>query len=156
MQRIRYEALDSAVVSALRAGGRDAYGCLPERVRAEGTGNPCRHCLGFVPEGAEMLILAHRPFCAVQPYAETGPIFLCAGDCARWSGSGVPPILTTSVDYLLKGYCARERIVYGTGRVTLREDVADYAASLLARADIAFVDVRSARNNCFQCRILRG
>ncbi len=156
MQPIRFSALNSDLVASLRAGGPDANGMPPERTTATGKGNPCRHCLSNIAEGAGMLILAHRPFGALQPYAETGPIFLCADDCNRWSGPGLPPILTTSVDYLLKGYSAQERIVYGTGRVVPRDELADYAASLLARPDIAFVDVRSARNNCYQCRILRS
>ena len=156
MPQIRYQPLATEAVRALRAGGPDAYGNPPERVLATGSGNPCRHCLDFVPEGAEMLILAHRPFDRLQPYAETGPIFLCAGECAAWSGAGVPPILQTSPDFLLKGYTAEARISYGTGRVVARTEVADYAASLLERADIAFVDVRSARNNCFQLRITRA
>ncbi|MEC8197925.1 MAG: DUF1203 domain-containing protein, partial [Pseudomonadota bacterium] len=46
-----------------------------------------------------------------------------------------------------------ERIVYGTGQVTPTSDIAPYAETLLARADIAFVDVRSASNNCFLCRV---
>ena len=66
------------------------------------------------------------------------------------------PILTSSPDYLLKGYSAAERIVYGTGRVVAAGDIVDYAGRLLARDDISFVDVRSARNNCFQCRIVRS
>ncbi|MBL4918015.1 DUF1203 domain-containing protein [Szabonella alba] len=156
MQTIRFSALDSDLVAGLRAGRPDAYGMRAERARATGRGNPCRHCLSDIADGRDMLILAHRPFGALQPYAETGPIFLCAAACPRWSGTGLPPILTTSVDYLLKAYCGRERIVYGTGRVVPRAELAEYAASLLARPEIAFVDVRSARNNCFQCRILRG
>ncbi len=137
-------------------GGTDAYGCLPERTVSDGPGNPCRCCLDFVPEGAGMLILAYRPFDAAQPYAETGPIFLCADDCAPWSGEGVLPILASSPDYLLKGYTAEQRIRYGTGKVVTREAAPDYAAALLERGDIDFVDVRSARNNCFQLRIRRG
>lgn len=155
MPQLKILPLPSDQVRALRAGAPDAYGNPPERVRAAGTGNPCRHCLDFVPEGAEMLILAHRPFDALHPYAETGPIFLCA-DCAPWSGEGLPPILTTSPDYLLKGYTADQRIRYGTGRVTPQAEVASYAAALLSRPEIAFVDIRSARNNCYQLRITRG
>ena len=103
-----------------------------------------------------MLVLAYRPFDALQPYAETGPIFLCADDCAGWSGPGVPPILTSSPDYLLKGYSEDQRIVYGTGKVVAKGEVEAYAAALLDRDGIAFVDVRSARNNCFQVRIVRS
>ncbi|MBE9637700.1 DUF1203 domain-containing protein [Salipiger mangrovisoli] len=155
MAKITFLPLPDETVARLRNGGPDAYGQAPERVRSEGGGNPCRHCLDFVPEGAEMLILAFRPFGAPQPYAETGPIFLCAGECASWGGAGVPPILTSSPDYLLKGYTADERILYGTGKVVPRDEVECYAAALLDRPEIAFVDVRSARNNCFQTRIVR-
>ncbi|HPE25863.1 MAG: DUF1203 domain-containing protein [Rhodobacteraceae bacterium] len=153
--QIRFQPLDSETVRALRAGWPDAHGQPAERVRAEGGGNPCRHCLDFVPDGAEMLVCAHRPFPAPQPYAETGPIFLCAAACAPWAGQGVPPILRSGPDYLLKGYDARHRIVYGTGGVVAAAKVAARAEDLLARPEIAFVDVRSARNNCFQARIRR-
>jgi hypothetical protein len=115
---------------------------------------PCRHCLRDVPAGRPYLILAHRPFAARHPYAETGPVFLCADPCDSFSDKGLPPILHTSPSYLLKGYDRAERIVYGTGRVTPRAELAVYAALLLARPAVAFVDVRSARNGCFQCRLV--
>lgn len=155
MAKIKYIPMPSDVVRALRSGGPDAYGRVPERVRSDGAGNPCRHCLDFVAEGADMLILAHRPFDDLQPYAETGPIFLCADDCKAWSGDGVPPILASSPDYLLKGYTADQRIRYGTGKVVSQGEISAYAAELLDRDEISFVDVRSARNNCFQLRIVR-
>ena len=100
-----------------------------------------------------MLILAARPFPEPQPYAEVGPIFLCADACHPWEGRGVPPILTTSPDYLLKGYDTDNRIVHGTGRIVGRDQLADYAREVLSHPGIAYVDVRSARNNCFQTRI---
>lgn len=154
---IRFEALDTDLVAALRQGGPDANGQPAERgAISDGRGVPCRHCLRDTPEGREYLILSHRPFPEPQPYAEQGPIFLCADDCPRWEGEGMPPILTTSPDYLLKGYSGDHRIVYGTGKVVRREDVANYAEGLLGDPRVAFVDVRSARNNCFQVRIGRG
>lgn len=154
MQDAKFIPLPTAEVQALRAGALDAYGQAPERAVSDGAGNPCRHCLDFIPMGAEMLILAYRPFDCLQPYAETGPIFLCAADCKPWLGAGIPPILE-SADYLLKGYTADQRIRYGTGRIVPRDEVVAYAASLLSRDDISFVDMRSARNNCFQARIVR-
>ncbi|WP_126975695.1 DUF1203 domain-containing protein [Frigidibacter oleivorans] len=147
--------LPTGLVRALRAGGPDAHGQPAERHVSDGPGNPCRHCLGFVPEGAPMLVCALRPFPAPQPYAETGPIFLCADDCAPWSGRGLPPILTASPDYLLKGYRADWRIAYGTGGVVPAAEVRARAATLLSDPAIAFVDVRSARNNCYQLRLCR-
>lgn len=140
-------------VAHIRQGGADDYGHPAERTVSDGASNPCRHCLKDVSKGAEMLICAARPFPQKQPYAETGPIFLCADECDAWAGEGVPPILQSSPDYLLKGYSADYRIVYGTGQITLAADIERVAAEILAREDVTFVDVRSARNNCFQCRV---
>lgn len=155
MPNIKFLPLPSDKIAFLRRGGHDAYGCVAERAVSDGLGNPCRHCLNFIPKNAGMLILAYRPFDRLQPYAETGPIFLCADDCTAWSGSGVPPILA-SVEYLLRGYTTDQRICYGTGKIVATKDIASYANELLERGDIDFVDVRSARNNCFQVRIMRS
>ena len=68
----------------------------------------------------------------------------------------MPPVLTTSPDYLLKGYSAGHRIVYGTGRIVPAGEVPAYAVQVLGDPHVAFVDVRSARNNCFLLRIRRA
>ncbi len=65
----------------------------------------------------------------------------------------MPAILTTSPDYLLKAYGRDDRIIYGTGQITSADAIPAYAAQLLDRSDVAYVDVRSARNNCFLTRI---
>jgi hypothetical protein len=151
---LHFHPLPSDEVARIRAGGPDAYGNPAERgAISDGTGTPCRHCLRHVPVGREYLILAHRPFPEGQPYAETGPIFLCADDCAPGGGTDVPEVLTTAPDYLLKGYSPTHRIVYGTGRVVPKDGLEAYAAAVLSDPRVAFVDVRSARNNCFQARI---
>jgi hypothetical protein len=154
--RLIYQAMNSDIVRALRAGGPDANGQPAERgAISDGRGTPCRHCLDQVPEGQDFLILAHRPFPALQPYAECGPIFLCAADCTRWDGAAPPPILKSSASYLLKAYSADHRIRYGTGRIVPPNEVPAYAATLLSEPKTAFVDVRSAVNNCFLLRIRR-
>ncbi|MGR3502006.1 DUF1203 domain-containing protein [Pseudaestuariivita sp.] len=153
---LTFEGLATQTAEALRGGGVDAYGNTAERAVSNGSGVPCRHCLRMVPKGTGYLIVAHRPFSGLQPYAETGPIFLCAGACAAPEDRrAVPEVLTASPDYLLKGYGADERIVYGTGAIVARDRVRAFAEEVLSRADIAFVDVRSARNNCWLGRIHR-
>ena len=152
---IRFLSLATDLVRALQAGGPDANGQSPERHVATGTGNPCRHCLAMVPEGAGMLVLAHRPFPALQPYAEVGPIFLCADPCAAGGGQDLPALLS-SPDYIVRGYGADDRIVYGTGGVVPTGDIPSRADVLLADRRVAYVHVRSARNNCFQVRVERA
>lgn len=149
---MRYVAIPTDVVRAYQAGGLDANGQLPERKVSDGGGNPCRHCLRMIPEGAGMLVLAHRPFPAPQPYAEVGPIFLCADACVAGSGEDLPEMLA-SPDYIVRGYGADDRIVYGTGGVVATGAIPARASALLTDARVAYVHVRSARNNCFQLRI---
>ncbi len=150
-------ALPTEEVRAYQAGGTDAYGNAPERAVSDGQGNPCRHCLQHIPKDAEMLILAHRPFAETQPYAETGPIFLCANPCERHEDAEeFPAVLTSSPDYLIKGYGNDDRIVYGTGVVTPTDQMDEAIRNIFGRPDIAYIHVRSARNNCYQARIDRA
>lgn len=152
---VQFLPLPSETATAYWNGGPDAYGMTPERAVSDGDGVPCRHCLSGVMAGEAYLILAHRPFPDLQPYAETGPIFLHAAPCPAYAGPGLPPMLE-SRDYIVRGYDNRDRIVYGTGAVTPTGEIAGYAEALLDRTDIAYVHVRSARNNCYQCKIVRA
>ncbi|WP_299618409.1 DUF1203 domain-containing protein [uncultured Tateyamaria sp.] len=150
-----FTALPTEIADAYRSGGLDAFGNPPERKLSDGQGNPCRHCLRDIPEGAEMLILAHKPFEGTHPYAEVGPIFLCADSCERGGGAELPPILTTSPDYLIKGYSDDDRIVYGTGAITPTPEITARLDAIFAHPEVAYIHVRSARNNCYQARVDR-
>ena len=152
---LRFRPLEAELVAAVRAGAADANGQPAERGISDGAHTPCRSCLRDVPAGHAMLILAARPFRTLTPYAETGPVFLCAEACTPWTSDGVPPVLRASPDYLVKGYSRAERIVSGTGQVTPEGDVPSYVEALLDREDVSFVDVRSARNNCWLARAVR-
>ena len=152
----RYTALRTDIVRHWRAGGPDANGQAPEHAVSDGNGNRCRHCLRLIPKGAAFLIVAHRPFDTVQPYAEVGPLFVCAADCARHEdSSALPTALTTSPDYLIKGYAADERIIYGTGRIVTPADMTAAATALFDDPAVAFIHVRSSRNTCYQARVDR-
>lgn len=150
---LRFTPLPTETVRAFQAGGADIWGLPPEHRLAEG-GEPCRHCLRPVAAGAEMLVLAHRPFPAPQPYAEAGPIFLCATPCEAGGGAEIPAILS-SPDYIVRGYGPDHRIIYGTGAVVPTDRIPAEAAARLEDPRVAYVHVRSARNNCYQCRIDR-
>jgi len=153
---ITFIPMNTDTVRALQAGEPDSYGHTPERRVSDGDGIPCRHCLNFVPEGEDYLVLAHRPFEALHPYTETGPIFLCAKPCEPGGGdSALPPVLY-SPSYILRGYDRDERIIYGTGSVVSKDGITARANTLLAQEGIAFVHVRSASNNCYHCRIERA
>lgn len=152
---IYFKAMPSKDAERLWGGGQDAYGIAPERQISDGPGHPCRHCLQNIDAGQPLLVFAYRPFPALQPYAETGPVFLHARPCQRYAcEEAIPPILD-SPDYIVRGYDADDRIVYGSGAVTPTGTIAERAGTLFCLPVIAYLHVRSARNNCYQCRIDR-
>ena len=154
---IRFVALPTDAVRALQAGGPDAYGHVAERSISDGAGVPCRHCLRTVGKGEAYLILAYRPFPALQPYAETGPIFLHADPCLRAPETDVvPAILQATPRYILRGYGPDDRIVYDTGSVVPTHEICTRAHELLQRREIAYLHIRSASNNCYQVRVDRA
>ncbi|MCT7375307.1 DUF1203 domain-containing protein [Chelativorans salis] len=157
MGLIRFIAMPTREARAFQGGGLDAYGSPPERRISDGDGVPCRHCLRHVPAGRPYLVFAYRPFPDLQPYAETGPIFLCADECPRAMESDVmPETLRASTEFLLRGYDGKDRIIYGTGSVTPKRLVCTQAHELLQRPQVVYLHLRSAKYNCYQCRIERA
>lgn len=156
MSEFHIRAMPTDVAAMFQAGGSDANGQSPERHVSDGDGVPCRHCLTDVAKDEPFLILAYRPFPKPQPYAEVGPIFLHAAACKRYQGSAIPAMFLVRERMIIRGYGADDRIVYGTGQVIPTNEIAAAAAALFRRPDVAYAHLRSASNNCFQCRIDRG
>lgn len=153
--QISFNAIPTNIAQSLWNGEPDSYGLVPEMDVSDGDGNPCRHCLKMIPKGKPYLIAAYRPFDALNPYTETGPIFLCKEPCLRAAEEDALPEMLDSPAYIVRGYGLNERIIYGTGSVTPTEDIQAKAVSLLEDDRVAFVHVRSASNNCFHVRIDR-
>ena len=91
----------------------------------------------------------------LQPYAETGQILLHATNCGRYEAGTSPAWFAHLAPALVRGYDAKDWIVYETGQVVPGQDVADACRAILAREDVAYVHIRS-KFNCFQCRVERG
>ncbi len=154
---LRFVAIPTETARSYQALGADAYGAAPEKRISDGSALPCRHCLSDIEAGAEYLVLAHRPFSRTQAFAETGPIFVHAAECVRHPEVGATPAMFLKrKQMLVRGYDADERIVYGTGVIVPTAEVSDAAAAILERPDVAFVHLRSAGYNCFQCRVERA
>ncbi len=139
---------------ALREGGLDANGQAPVVMKAEGGANPCRHCLQLIADGEPKLVLSYRPFDAAQPYAETGPIFLHQSACERYESNELPGWFAFLDPAAIRGYGADDWIRYETGRVVRGSELAQAAASILEKADVAYIHIRS-KFGCFQCRVDR-
>lgn len=156
MGEIEVTGLPKEVVREIRRTRKDSNGQTLEVQQSNGNGNPCRHCLQMIEEGEEHFVLAHRPFSKLQPYAETGPIFLHVKECSPYEDNrDIPESFTNKETIMLRGYDSRERIVYGTGKIVPMEQFRQHAAELLSLEGVEFVHVRSACNNCYQARIDR-
>ena len=156
MSTIQFTSLPTEQVIAYQSGAPDAHGQVPETHISDGSAIPCRHCQQEVAAGDPYLILSYMPFDALQPYAETGPIFLHANACERYTDyDTIPPMFLSREAFLLKGYSTDNRIIYGTGKIVKTSGLTHYAAELLEDPLVAYVHVRSALNNCFSCRIDR-
>jgi len=152
---ISVEGIAQDEVLHFRAGGLDANGQPPLIRRAEGGRNPCRHCLGLVAEGDPMLVLSYRPFAALQPYAESGPIFLHADACEHYASDRLPDWFAYLDPALVRGYGVDDWIRYETASVVEGSAIGGACESILENPDVAYVHVRS-KFNCFQCRVERA
>ena len=132
----------------------DANGQPAEKI--DSSGGPCRHCLQPIPEGKGTLLLAYRPFEQLQPYAETGPIFLCASECKRYSQQGgLPPMYTATEDALMivRGYNHEGRIQYDAAQVVRSAELHRACELVLEKGHVDYAHIRYAATNCYQFRV---
>ena len=155
MSKILVQGIATEYVDAIRCGGADANGQTAVVQVSRGLGNPCRHCLGLIDDGDGKLVLSYRPFTSLQPYAESGPIFLHRRECSRYEASEFPAWFSYMDAALVRGYDKVDWIRYETGRVVRGAELAEASGAILDAGDVAYVHVRS-KFNCFQCRIDRA
>lgn len=151
---LRIRGLDTGWVDTMRVGEPDANEQLPLARPAE-PANPCRHCLQLIALGDTKLVLAHRPFASLQPYAETGPIFLHAAACTRYDSDVLPPWFAFLDPAIVRGYDTQDWIRYDTGAAVPGAELAATCETILEDASIAYVHIRS-KFGCFQCRVDRS
>ncbi|WP_428610598.1 DUF1203 domain-containing protein [Sedimenticola sp.] len=156
MSKIRVVPIPTPQVRAYQRGAPDANHRPPERHKTGG--GPCRHCLEPIAVDEEKLVLAYRPFEALQPYAEVGPIFLHARPCAAYDNQHeVPKMFEDWGESLVivRGYGDDHRICYDTCKVVPANSLEDTCRELLQTPDVAYLHVRAAQTNCYQCRVER-
>ena len=152
---LRVHGIATDEVERLRNGAEDANGQPAQRHVADAGRNPCRHCLGFVEEGDDMLVLGYRPFGDAQPYAETGPIFLHADGCPPYDSDRLPDWFEHLDPAVIRGYDRDDVIVYETGDIVRGPQLTETCLRIFRNADVDYIHIRS-KFNCFQCRVERG
>lgn len=116
------------------------------------SGFPCRHCLRFARPGERMILFPYAAVPAGHPYSETGPIFVHAEPCERYSATHEYP------DDLRRGRVFR---AYNASYDMIDAEAANgnepeaIVEKLLRNPETAFVDARSVTHGCYTFRIER-
>jgi len=157
MTALKIIAMPTEEARHFQRGGLDANNQKPEVHTAHGSSNPCRHCQKPIEKGADMLVLAYRPFDELQPYAELGPVFLHSRECERHApDAGLPEMFGHWDRVIVRGYSKDHRIQYMAAEVVPVAKIEERCEALLENNAVEYLHIRTARYNCYQCRVERA
>ena len=115
--------------------------------------SPCRHCLCWARPGERVILFPYAAIPSGQPYSETGPIFVHANECQRYSTINEYP-----ADFrngrVFRAYDSKYNIIDAQVMNGCEPEVV--IRSLFQNPDTAFVDARSVTHGCFTFRIQRA
>ena len=114
---------------------------------------PCRHCLRWAEPGERVVLFPYTAIPPGQPYSETGPIFVHADKCERYSTTNEYPA-NFRTGRVFRAYDSNYNII--DAQVVDGSEPEVVMESLLQNPDTAFVDVRSVTRGCFTFRVQRG
>jgi hypothetical protein len=115
--------------------------------------SPCRHCLRWAQPGERVILFSYAAIPSGHPYSETGPIFVHADECQRYSATNEYP-----ADFrngrVLRAYDSSYNII--DAEVVNGSEPEAVIESLFQNPHTAFVDVRSVTRGCFTFRVQRA
>jgi len=123
-------------------------------VSADSPGSsPCRHCLRWAQPGERVILFPYAAIPSGHPYSETGPIFVHADQCQRYSATNEYP-----ADFrngrVFRAYDSKYNII--EAEIVNGSEPEVVIESLFQNPDTAFVDVRSVTHGCFTFRVQRA
>jgi len=116
-------------------------------------GYPCRHCLRWAEPGERVILFPYAAIPSGHPYSETGPIFVHAEKCQRYSATDEYPAELRN-GRAFRAYDASYNII--DAEILNGSEPEATIARLFQNPDTAFVDVRSVTHGCFTFRIQRA
>jgi hypothetical protein len=115
--------------------------------------SPCRHCLQWAQPGEQVVLFPYAAIPSGRPYSETGPIFVHANKCQRYSETNEYP-----ADFrngrVFRAYDSNYNII--DAQIANNGEPEAIIEILLQNPDTAFVDVRSVTRGCFTFRVQRA
>ncbi len=123
-------------------------------VTADSPGScPCRHCLRWAQPGERVILFPHAAIPSGYPYSETGPIFVHAQKCDRYSADDEYPAAFRN-GRVFRGYNSNYQII--DAKVVNGREPEAVIQEFFHNPDVAFVDVRSVTRGCFTFRVQRA
>jgi hypothetical protein len=117
------------------------------------TGYPCRHCLRWALPGERMILFPFAAIPAGRPYAESGPIFVHAKPCERYSKTEEYPEPFRN-DRVLRAYNPKHDMI--DAEVVNGNEPEPIIEKFLENPETAFVHVRSVSHGCYTMQIERA
>ena len=114
---------------------------------------PCRHCLRWAQPGERVVLFPYASIPSGHPYSETGPIFVHANECQRYSATNEYPGDFRS-GRVFRAYDSNYNII--DAQVMNSSQPEALIDTLFQNPDTAFVDVRSVTRGCFTFRVQRA
>jgi Protein of unknown function (DUF1203) len=114
---------------------------------------PCRHCLRWAQPGERVILFPYAAIPSGHPYSETGPIFVHADECQRYSATNEYPAEFRN-GRVFRAYDAKYKMI--DAQIMNGSEPEAMIESLFQNPDTAFVDVRSVTHGCFTFRVQRA
>jgi hypothetical protein len=115
--------------------------------------SPCRHCLRWAQPGERVILFPYGAIPSGHPYSETGPIFVHANECQRYSATNEYP-----ADFrngrVFRAYDSNYNII--DAQIVDGSEPEAVIRHFFENPDTAFVDVRSVTRGCFTFRVQRA
>jgi hypothetical protein len=112
--------------------------------------SPCRHCLRWAQLGERVILFPYSAIPSGHPYSETGPIFVHANVCPRYSAANEYP-----ADFregrVFRAYDSNYNII--DAEIVNGSEPEAVIETLFQNAETAFIDVRSVTRGCFTFRV---
>ena len=115
--------------------------------------SPCRHCLRWAQPGERVVLFPYTSIPSGYPYFETGPIFVHADGCQRYSATNEYP-----ADFrngrVFRAYDSNYNII--DARIANDSEPEVVIERLFQNPNTTFVDARSVTRGCFTFRVQRA
>ena len=148
-------ALPASDLKRIRDLGFDDFGNPVEvTINQDAEGTPLRCCLREAAVGELVALIAWRPASQDGPYAEVGPVFVHAKECAGYLAKTAYPKHFRHRRQLFRAYGPTGRQVHN--QIVEGRDAEAVIADLFDRADIDVIHSRNVLAGCYMFTIRRA